>query len=238
MIAQDHVTASGLHEHAPGRRLETPDILERVAFYRDAPAELRSSMLRAARHRMLVPGETLFAEGERATHFAALGSGSLRVFRVGATGRQITLYHVRPQETSLVGMLSVLLGRPLIATAQAEIASEVVVVPAAAVREWVNASEALRRYIFETMTRALIDVTSLLEDVAFRSIESRLAVILIQHADDEQQIRMRHDDIAAELGTAREVVSRILEDLERQGMIGLSRGRIVVRDAGALQGLS
>lgn len=217
--------------------METQDILERVAFYRDAPAELRSSMLRAARHRTLAPGETLFREGERATHFAALGSGSLRVFRVGATGRQITLYHVRPQETSLVGMLSVLLGRPLIATAQAEVASEVMVVPAATVREWVDASEALRRYIFETMTRALIDVTSLLEDIAFRNIESRLAVILLQHADDEQQIRMRHDDIAAELGTAREVVSRLLEGFERQGIIGLSRGRIVVRDAGALQGL-
>lgn len=217
--------------------METQDILEGVAFYRDAPPELRSSMLRAARHRTLAPGETLFAEGERASHFAALGSGSLRVFRVGATGRQITLYHVRPRETSLVGMLSVLLGRPLIATAQAEVVSEVAIVPAAAVRKWVNASEALRGFIFETTTRALIDVTSLLEDVAFRRIESRLAVILLQHADDDHLIRMRHDDIAAELGTAREVVSRILESLERQDIIGLSRGRIVVRDAAALQGL-
>lgn len=214
------------------------DILERVAFYRDAPPELRSSMLGAARYRNLAPGETLFTEGEPASHVAALGTGSVRVFRIGATGRQITLYHVRAQESSLVGMLAVLLGRPVIATAQAEVATETVLVPAAALREWVGANEAMRRFIFETMTRALVDVTSLLEDVAFRSVESRLAVLLVDHADDEQLIRMRHEDIAAELGTAREVVSRTLESFERQGVIGLSRGRIVVRDGVALRALS
>lgn len=194
-------------------------------------------MLGLARYRKLAPGEALFTEGEPASHVAALGSGSIRVFRIGATGRRITLYHVRPQESSLVGMLSVLLGRPLIATAQAEVATEVAMLPAAALREWVSVSEAMRVFIFETMTRALVDVTSLLEDVAFRSIESRLAALLVQHADDELLIRMRHEDIAAELGTAREVVSRILESFERQGVIGLARGRIVVRNAAALQTL-
>ncbi|HUH06310.1 MAG TPA: Crp/Fnr family transcriptional regulator [Egibacteraceae bacterium] len=217
--------------------MDKQDILERVAFYRDAPPRLRSSMLGAARYRKLAPGESLFTEGEPASHVAALGSGSIRVFRAGATGRQITLYHVRPQESSLVGMLSVLLGRPLIATAQAEVATEVAMLPAAALREWVSVSEAMRGFIFETMTRALVDITSLLEDVAFRSVESRLAVLLGQHADDEGLIRMRHEDLAAELGTAREVVSRILESFERHGVIGLARGRIVVRDAAALRAL-
>ena len=211
--------------------------MERVAFYRDAPPDLRSSMLDAARYRKLAAGEALFTEGESASHVAALGTGSVRVFRIGATGRQITLYHVRPQESSLVGMLSVLLGRPLIATAQAEVATEVAMLPAAALRDWVSVSESMRGFIFETMTRALVDVTSLLEDVAFRSVETRLAVLLIQHADDEGMIRMRHEDIAAELGTAREVVSRILESFERQAVIGLARARIVVRDAAALQAL-
>jgi CRP/FNR family transcriptional regulator, anaerobic regulatory protein len=215
--------------------LDKQDILERVAFYRDAPAELRSSMLAAARHRRLAPGETLFSAGERASHFAALGSGSLRVFRIGSNGRQITLYHVRPRESSLVGMLSVLQDRPLIATAQAEVATDVVMLPSRILREWISASEALRSFIFETAIRALVDVTALLEDIAFGSIERRIAALLLQHADDEQLIRMRHEDIASELGTAREVVSRILESFERQGAIGLSRGRIVVRDAPALE---
>ena len=195
-------------------------------------------MLGAARYKKLAPGEALFSEGDHASHVAALGSGSIRVFRVGVTGRQITLYHVRPQEASLVGMLSVLLGRPLIATAQAEVATEVAVLPAAALREWASVSDAMRGFIFETMTRALVDVTSLIEDVAFRSIDTRLAALLVKHTDNEQMIRMRHEDIAAELGTAREVVSRILEGFERHGVIGLARGRIEVLDADALQALA
>ena len=211
--------------------------MERFGFYRDAPSDLRPKMLGAARHLNLEPAEWLFREGEGARQFAAVGAGSLRVFRTGATGRQITLYHVRAGESSIVGMLSVLLDRPVVATAQAEDASEVVVVPAAALREWVSTSEAMRSFIFETMTRSLVDVTSLLEDVAFRTIESRLVDLLLTHADELRMVQMRHDDIAAELGTAREVVSRLLEGFERRGAIVLSRGRIRIDDEVALRAL-
>jgi CRP/FNR family transcriptional regulator, anaerobic regulatory protein len=215
--------------------MDKQEILERLGFYRDAPAELRSTMRDAAQYRKLGAGEWLFREGERAGHFAAVGSGIIRVFRTGSTGRQITLYHVRSDESSLVGMLSVLLDRPVVASARAEVASEVVVVPAAALREWVATSEPVRSFTFETMTRALVDVTSLLEDVAFRTMESRLVELLLTHVDDEHMIRMRHDDIAGELGTAREVVSRLLEGFERHGAIALSRGRIRVADEEALR---
>jgi CRP/FNR family transcriptional regulator, anaerobic regulatory protein len=218
--------------------LDKQDILERVAFYRDAPAELRSSILAAARYVKLAPGDWLFREGEPSSHFAAVGSGSIRVFRIGATGREVTLYHVRDQQASLVSMLSVLLGRPTIATAQAEVATEAVVLPAAALRQWVSTSAAMREFIFETMTRALVDVTKLLEDVAFRTMESRLAAVLLLHLDTEGVISMRHEDIAAELGTAREVVSRLLENYERRGAINLSRGRIGMRDEAVLRQLA
>ena len=215
--------------------MDKQEILERLGFYRDAPPELRSSMRDAAQHLKLEPGEWLFREGERARQFAAVGAGIIRVFRIGSTGRQITLYHVRRQESSLVGMLSVLLDRPVVASARAEVASEVVMVPAAALREWVATSEPMRSFIFETTTRALVDVSSLLEDVAFRTIESRLVELLLKHVDHEHMIKMRHDDIAGELGTAREVVSRLLEGFERQGAIALSRGRIRVADEAALR---
>lgn len=217
--------------------MNNKDILEQVAFYRDAPAELRSSLLAAARYVRLEPGESLFREGEPSSHFAAVGSGSIRVFKIGATGREITLYHVRGQQSSLVGMLSALLERPAIATAQAEVPTEATIFPAAALREWVATSEVLRTFIFDTMAQALIDVTTVLEDVAFRSMESRLAALLLQHRSVSGVISMRHEDIAAELGTAREVVSRLLENHERRGAISLSRGHIEIRDDVALREL-
>ena len=217
---------------------DTRSVLERVAFYRDASVELQSTMLRAARHLDLAPGEYLFREGDPIHTFAAVGAGSLRVFKTGSSGRQITLYHARGGEASLVGILSVLLGKPAIATAQAEVAAQVVLLPAAALREWVGANDAMPRFVFQTMSRALIDVTSLLEGVAFRTIDNRIAAFLLEHADDGCVVHMRHDDIAAELGTAREVVSRTLESFERHGAIVRLRGRVEVRDEAALQQLA
>jgi CRP/FNR family transcriptional regulator len=215
--------------------MDTAEILEGLSFFREAPGELKAHMRAAARQVTLAPGERLFREGEVSTAFASLGRGSIRVFRLGATGREITLYHVHHQQASLIGMLSALQQRPAIATAQAEVETEAVLLPAAALRGWVAGSEPMRAFIFETMTRALTDVTALLEDVAFRSMEGRLASLLLQHFAAAPLISMRHEDIAGELGTAREVVSRLLETFERSGAIKLSRGRIELRDAAALR---
>jgi CRP/FNR family transcriptional regulator, anaerobic regulatory protein len=215
--------------------MDTTEILEGLSFFREAPGALRSKMLATARQVDLAPGERLFREGEVANGFAAIGRGSVRVFRLGASGREITLYHVRDRQTSLIGMLSALLERPAIATAQAEVETRAVLIPAAGLRDWVAASEAMRTFIFETMTRALTDVTTLLEDVAFRTMEGRLAALLLQHFAAGPEISMRHEDIAAELGTAREVVSRLLETYERLGAIALSRGHIELTDAAILR---
>jgi CRP/FNR family transcriptional regulator len=217
--------------------LDKQTVLERLDFYREAPAELQPTMSAAARYVKLAPGDFLFREGDASSEFAAVGAGSIRVFRIGATGREITLYHVRSQQSSLVSMLGVLLGRPVIATGQAEVPTEAVLLPGSALREWVVTSDPMRRYIFETVARALVDVTTLLEDVAFRTMESRLAAVLLEHFATADVISMRHEDIAAELGTAREVVSRLLENYERRGAIYLSRGRVEMRDEAALRQL-
>jgi CRP/FNR family transcriptional regulator len=215
--------------------LNKQDILERLDFYRAATPEMQSTISAAARYVSLAPGDFLFREGDASNGFAAVGVGSIRVFRIGATGREITLYHVRSQQSSLVSMLAVLLAGPVIATGQAEVATEAVVLPAAVLRELVITSDPMRRYIFETVARGLVEVTTLLEDVAFRTVDSRLAALLLQHFAAADVISMRHQEIAAELGTAREVVSRLLENYERRGAINLSRGRVEMRDEAVLR---
>jgi CRP/FNR family transcriptional regulator len=217
--------------------LNKQDILERLDFYSEAPPALRSTISAAARYASLAPGDFLFREGDASREFAAVGVGSIRVFRIGATGREITLYHVRSQESSLVSMLAVLLATPVIATGQAEVATEAVILPASTLRELVITSDPMRRYIFETVTRGLVEVTTLLEDVAFRTMDSRLAGLLLQHFATADVISMRPEDIAAELGTAREVVSRLLETYERKGAINLLRGRVEMRDEAVLRQL-
>jgi CRP/FNR family transcriptional regulator, anaerobic regulatory protein len=214
--------------------VDKQQILDGLSFYRSASPQARASLLAAARHAQLTPGQVLFREGEAGSDFMAVGRGSIRVFRTGAAGREITLYHVRPGQASLVSMLSVLMDEPLVATGQAEGPTEVVRIPAADVRSWSDSDPGMHRFLLETLTRALVDVTAILERLAFGTLESRLALLLVDHLDGNGGVSMRHDDIAAELGTVREVVSRLLEAEERKGTIRLSRGRIEVLDAGAL----
>jgi CRP/FNR family transcriptional regulator len=206
------------------------EVLEGLTFYRVASPQVRASLLNVARYRNLGPGEVLFREGETGSDFTAVGSGSIRVFRTGATGRQITLYHVRRGEASLVSMLSVLMSEPMLATGQAEGPTEAVTIPASAVRDLAENDPGMHRFLLETVTRALVDVTAILERLAFGTVEERLALLIADHVDGDGGVAMRHDDIAAELGTAREVVSRLLEAQERRGTIRLSRGRIEVLD--------
>jgi CRP/FNR family transcriptional regulator len=215
--------------------MDSRDILDGVSFFHEAPVALQSRMLADARRVTLAPGEPLFREGEVSSSVAAIGRGSIRVFRLGSTGREITLYHVYDRQTSLIGMLSALLEQPAIATARAELHTAAVLLPAASLREWVSISESVRAFIFETAAQALVAVTTALEDVAFRTMEGRLAAFLLQHFAVAPVMNMRHDDVAAELGTAREVVSRLLETYERTGAIVLSRGRIELRDAATLR---
>jgi CRP/FNR family transcriptional regulator len=210
-------------------------LLEGLDFFRDAPAELQARFASVAQQVRLEPGDLLFREGEVATSFAAVASGSLRVFRLGATGREITLYHVRSQQTSLASMLSVLLGTPALATGQAEVATEVVLLPGAVMREWLRPTQAIPGFVFDNVARALVEVTDVLEALAFRTMESRLAALLIQHFAMANVISMRHEDLASELGTAREVVSRLLEAYGRRGAIELSRGHIALRDESILR---
>lgn len=223
------------HGGRTGTPLDKVDLLAPMTFYREASPALQARLAAGAQHVSLAAGQRLFHEGDISTNVAVVGAGSLRVFRIGSTGREITLYHVRTAQATLASMLSALLGIPLLATAEAEVATEVVLVPSSVLEDAIETGEPMRTFIFETMARALIEVTAVLEDVAFRPMEGRIATFLLEHFALSDVISMRHEDIASELGTAREVVSRMLESYERRGAIRLSRGHIEQRDVDVLR---
>lgn len=217
-------------------------ILEKFAFYRQAPHALQTQIAAAA-----VPGKFpadayFYHEGDRCDSFALVGSGNIRVFKEGGTGRQVTLYHVQDGEACLVNMLCVLLDRPTMASAQTEVATNAVVLPAAAVREWIATHDALRNFVFETMAVRVVEVMTLVEEISFRKTDRRLAYYLWRRFANDgsplQAFSATHEEIAAELGTAREVVSRLLKMFERQGAIEIARRRIRLRNDAVLRSLT
>jgi CRP/FNR family transcriptional regulator len=120
------------------------------------------------------------------------------------------------------------------ATAQVISSVEAIVFPGNSFRNWVKTDDSIRNFIFETMALRLVDVMTLIEEVAFRKMDIRLADFLLQKFLSTEitslPLSITHEQIAAELGTAREVISRILKDFDRLGAIRVSRGHITLQE--------
>ncbi|WP_374310750.1 Crp/Fnr family transcriptional regulator [Dongia sp.] len=200
----------------------------------DAAATMR--LAEGARPVAAPAGAILARPGESLPHFVLLTQGIVKVRGVSEGGREIVLYRVAAGETcvlsaaALLGQLS--LGAELIA--ETDIAG--FALPDSLFQELVADAPAFRQLIFATLAARLQEIVALLEDVAFRRIDARLAGHLM--APGSALLTMTHQDIAAELGTAREVVSRQLKEFERRGWLKLTRGQIQIIDRDALSHLA
>ena len=209
-------------------------ILGSFDFYRQAAPGSRAQLAAATTRVLLHKGATFYREGDVCQHFGVVGRGDIRVFKGAAAGREITLYHVRDGEPCLLNMLSVFLDRPAAATAVVEAETEAVVVRANVIRNWLSIHESVRTFVFEAMSARLTDVMTLAVEVSIRRMDVRLASLLLNLADVNRAIHLTHDELATELGTAREVVSRLLKEFERSGALHLGRGHVTIVDRSML----
>lgn len=96
-------------------------------------------------------------------------------------------------------------------------------------REWTDRYQGFRQFIFKSFANRIILMSNLLDSIHFKSIRGRIAEYLIQHSQDSgDRLNITHDILSVELGTAREVISRSLNQLEKEGLIKLSRGQIAL----------
>lgn len=220
---------------------EKREVLAKVPFIDEASPELRTALSDAAVVVRLRAGDYFLREGDSCAHFAVLASGKIRVFKLAESGHEITLYHVNAGEACPLNVSCILSDSPVPAMARVEEDLEAILVPAPTFRRWIAEHESLRTFVFQMFANRLTEVMSLVEEVAFRRMDQRLARRLAELAAHEGaggSIEITHADLAADLGTAREVVSRLLKEFERLGAIRLSRGKIVVRDEALLRGLA
>jgi CRP/FNR family transcriptional regulator len=218
------------------------EILGKIPLFQSASPALRTEIQEAAAIVSLAEGDYFLREGDSCAHFAIVVSGKMRVFKLGENGHEITLYHVGSGEACPLNVACILSDRPVPAMAQVEEAVDAVVVPAAVFRRWIAEHESLRTYVFQMFSNRLAEVMSLVEEVAFRRMDQRVArrlqELFARGNMSQNAIEITHADLAADLGTAREVVSRLLKEFERLGAISLSRGKIQVNDARMLRELA
>ncbi|CAH0121913.1 MULTISPECIES: Crp/Fnr family transcriptional regulator [unclassified Paenibacillus] len=179
-------------------------------------------------------------EGHRLRHAMFILNGSIRIYKISPEGREITLYRVGSSECCVLMMASILGETEYEASAAVETDTEVLLVPATDFRNWMDAYLPVRQFIYKQFVARMTNVTLLLEKIAFQSIPCRLAEYLLTEAArrESDSLRMTHEQLAVELGTAREVVSRTLKDFAVKGALAAKRGRIDLLDKTLLRGFT
>lgn len=196
-------------------------------------------LLQGAARMVDVPaGTVLFQDGSECSAYVLVAEGSIRVQKVSEGGREIVLYRVEAGQSCVLTTNCLIAREDYAAEGIAESDIRALVVPAATFRALLGQSETFRDFVFAAYAARISDLLMLIEEVAFGRIDVRLAGWLRARADQGGEIRATHQEIATELGTAREVVSRQLKEFERRGWVALRRGRLEVKDRAGLASLS
>jgi CRP/FNR family transcriptional regulator, anaerobic regulatory protein len=179
-------------------------------------------------------GTLLFDEGSPCRGFPMVVSGEVRVARGTPHGRALELYRVQRGELCVASTACIVGARSMQAHGVTTQASELALLSAAGFERW-SAAEPFRRFVFSVFAERLSELMALVEAVAFQRLDQRLAAALLSHG---AVVHSTHQALAEQLGTAREIVTRLLKRFELAGQVRLSRERIDVIDAPALRALA
>ena len=197
----------------------------------ELPADLFRKVEETARLTQAPAGRRLFDEGSPCTHYPLLVEGTIRASKFGPDGHEILLYRLNPGESCVITVIALLGGTPYPAVGTADTTLTLYGVPKSLFVELVLKSSPFRTFVFQSLSQRMARLMALIDDVAFRRVDQRLASRLLRH---REPITVTHQMLADELGTTREVVSRTLESLQESGMLRLGRKRIDILDRSGL----
>ena len=194
-------------------------------------------LLASAQIVKLEQGRFVFHAGDMCEAFLLLLDGEVRVQLTSAGGREITLYRIGRGGSCILTTSCLLSNENYPAEAIAESDVEALAIPISSFQDALEESQWFRRFVFDGFSMRLTSVIQKIEHIAFTSIDARLAAVLLE-LDRNGVQKVTHQDIAVELGTAREVVSRHLKRFESHGWVQLGRGKVTLVDRDRIQAMT
>lgn len=200
----------------------------------------RRALTAAASPRRLAQGELLHGAGAECQGLLALQRGRLRAFMLSEAGREITLYRLFERDICLFSASCMVRSLQFDISIEAERDSELLVISPEVYRRVMEQSAPLANYTNELMASRFSEVMWLVEQVLWKSFDRRLAAFLLEESALEggPELGLTHERIAAHLGTAREVVTRMLRYFQAEGLVSLSRGALRIEDEAGLEALA
>ena len=196
-------------------------------------------LIRSSTRSIRIPARTvIFREGSPCESYIFVIDGSVRVEMISGRGREIMLYRVERGQTCVLTTTSLMAGTEYAAQGVAESDAAAVAIPSANFQELMALSARFRKFVFSAFSIRISDLLMLIEEVSFGRIDERIAQLLLDRCGQDNVVRATHQQLASELGTAREVVSRQLKEFERLQWLALHRGFIVLHNIEGLSELS
>ena len=204
-----------------------------------APAT-QQALSAAVMSRRAEVGTVLYRGEAECLGLVVLKSGRLRTYMISPDGREVTLYRLLEGDICLFSASCVLNGLQLDIIIEAERESELLVIPSYIFKQQMEKSLPLAHYVNEIMNSRLSEVMWLMEQIMWKSMDARLADFLLAEAvlEESTALKITHERIAAHLGSAREVVTRLLRYFQQEGLVELSRGQILLTDEKKLRELA
>lgn len=205
-------------------------LLELYPGLADEPSSEWSTILDNAQM-MDVPAETALAtSGSDCTSFMLLLDGTVRVYQHADDGREMTLYRIAPGDVCLMSLNSLINDRPFRANAKSETEINMILLSADDFHQAMRISDAFQTLILKSLIDTVCTMVQTTYDTAFEPLDMRLACLLgrLFERAGSDSLDITHQELSQELGTSREVISRLLKKLEQQECIVLRRGKILM----------
>lgn len=183
-------------------------------------------------------GTVLLEEGHTCQNIAFILEGLIRVYKLSSEGKEVTLYRIGRGDTCVLSVSCIMGNKEYPAIVEVEEPVTLMTLSASYFKELFHENPSWQEFVFRSISQRLTEVMMVVEEITFKSMDKRLAWFLYEKlnvAGSKPVIEVTHEYIALELGTAREVVSRVLKDFEKKGIIELSRGKIYVKDKQSLK---
>ena len=185
-------------------------------------------------------GTVICRTGEVCQQLIILSEGRVRVYHPATDGRSITLYHIGKNESCILTASCIINGASFPAIAETETEARGYAVPAVKVQEWMQSEPQWQHYLFGLLAQRMASLIELVDALAFKRLDNRLAEWLLQHSElaHTQHLNTTHQLIAEDLASSREVISRLLKEFEREQLIILGRGYIKILELKKLQSIA
>lgn len=215
----------------------TADWTLRFAGLAALPEALRQALRDGSDVRDVPQGTRIFGPGQKPDHLLMLLDGSVRVQQRSESGREVFLYRVLAGESCVMTTSCMMAMEDYAAEGIAETDCRAVAIPRKLFDDLLGQAPAFRQFVFNAYSRRIADLFVLIDDIVSRRVDVRLAERLLALAD-KGRVSATHQVLATELGSAREVISRILQDFQRRGWIAQARGEIALTAPAALHRLA